>query len=139
MTAAEPWEELISVERVLWCHQEGIRRYHGQGDVTEKAQDCVRGILGNAWSAALYREPEEATQGLCFTCCLLTYLTKGHCFIDGNKRVGWLAATEILAGFRLTIVATEDEAYDLVLKIVEEDLDPDFVVDWVAERLDWLH
>ncbi len=50
-----------------------------------------------------------------FRGCLLYYLMKNHCFVDGNKRVGWAACMEVLRALGLTVTATDKEAEDFEL------------------------
>jgi death on curing protein len=137
-----PWVDLITVEAVFESHQEAIRLHGGTAARPATAEDCVKGSLGslgNAWSAALYEEPEEAQKGLCFAAHALVYLVRNHCFTDGNKRVAWVAAMLVLAQYRLTVKATTDEAELLVNQIITEDLDAGAVLTWLAQRLEWFH
>lgn len=62
-----------------------------------------------------------------------------HCFVDGNKRVAWASAMVVLAGLRLTLSASEDEAYDFMMGMIENHLDHDEILDWIADRLEWVH
>jgi len=137
---AQPWAELITRERVLELHQEGMIGYGDEaGGVPDSADECVDGAIGNAWTAALYREPEEAVRGLCFLTHLLMYLVRDHCFTDGNKRVAWLSAMEVLASKRLTLAASADEAEDFMRQVIVENLSADEVTAWMADRLEWIH
>jgi prophage maintenance system killer protein len=104
----EPWAQLISADGILDLHAESIRRYGGDPTPTP-LPGCVERSLGAAWNAELYAASEQAIQGCCFAGCLLYYLIMNHCFIDGNKRVGWVACMEILRGLGLTVNATDDE------------------------------
>jgi death-on-curing protein len=98
-------------------------------------EGCIEGCLGNAWSAKVYTE-EEDQYSLIFVAYLLFYLAKNHCFIDGNKRVAWMAAMDVLMRYNLTINATDDEAVQFVLDIVENKIsDGNKVADWLADRV----
>lgn len=139
MSDQPAWVEFITLERVFELHADGIREWGGLGSLTPNSRPCVEGSIGNAWAGALYQEPEEATRGLSFVAFLLVYLAKNHCFVDGNKRVAWSAAMDILAARNLTVGATTEEAEDLMNCIIQEDRGADFVADWIASRLDWIH
>ncbi len=78
----QPWEDLITMDTIVDLHGELIDRYGG--DKTGPRAGCVEGSLGAAWNAELYTAAEDAVRGLCFAGCLLFYLLKNHCFIDGN-------------------------------------------------------
>lgn len=134
----QPWASLITTERIMELHGLAIEKFGGPPDVPDTATGCVDGALGNAWTASLYREPDESLVGLCFTSYLLVYIARDHCFTDGNKRVAWLSCMEVLAQRRLTLDATTEEAEKLMTRIIEDRLDPDLVADWVAARLVWV-
>jgi len=92
--SAEPWSHLITRDTIQEIHDECIVRFGGDG--TPNAKDgCVEGSLGAAWNAELYTDEAESG-GLCFAGCLFYYLVNNHCFVDGNKRVGWAACMEVL-------------------------------------------
>jgi death on curing protein len=134
-----PWNHLISLDRVLELHQRGLLE-HSQAvlAVGELAKDCVDGRLGNAWTSETYRADEDDIYpGLCFCGFLLYYLVRGHCFPDGNKRVAWASAMAVLASIGLTINATDDESYDLVIGIAEARIRSGMeVVQWLGRKLE---
>jgi prophage maintenance system killer protein len=116
----EPWSHLISTEVILKIHSECIERFGG--DSTSAARDgCIERSTGAAWSAELYLENPDAVFGLCFAGCLLFYLMKNNCFVDGNKRVGWAACMEVLRVLGLTITATQEEVESFCLAILDKD------------------
>jgi hypothetical protein len=93
---------------------------------------------GNAWTSETYRADEDNVYpGLCFCGFLLYYLVRGHCFPDGNKRVAWASAMAILASIGLTVNATDDESYDLVIRIAEGKIQSGMeVVQWLGRKLE---
>ncbi len=135
---AEPWAHLVSRDVILEIHRECIARFGGDPSNTPKG-GCVERSIGAAWSAELYSENPDAVEGLCFAGCLLYYLIKNHCFVDGNKRVGWAACMEVLRTLGLTVHATDDEIEEFCLAIIEND-PPQVkgavdVAVWLAPRL----
>ncbi len=76
--------------------------------------------------------------GLILAAHLLFYIAKDHCFIDGNKRVAWLACVEFFKNLQLTLRADEDEAYELMIDLSSEGstLTAADVAVWLAERLE---
>ena len=50
---------------------------------------------------------------------LLESLVRNHPLVDGNKRLGWVAAVVFLRLNGLRLVAPEDPAYDLVIAVAE--------------------
>ena len=54
---------------------------------------------------------------------LLQSVVKGHSLIDGNKRLGWLAAAVFLELNGATVTAAHnDDVYDLVMRVAAEDV-----------------
>ena len=48
---------------------------------------------------------------------LLESLVGNHALVDGNKRVGWLAIVVFYGLNGITLVAPDDDAYDLVIGV----------------------
>jgi hypothetical protein len=89
------------------------------------------------YNAEIYLEGKKhAKAGLAFASYALFYLVRNHCFVDGNKRVAWLAAADILAALGLGISATEDEAFALMENVISHVINGgDEVALWLASRL----
>ena len=62
---------------------------------------------------------------------LLHSLARNHAFVDGNKRVAWLAAGAFYWANGWELDAPDDPAYDLVIAVATGELD----VDAIAEQL----
>lgn len=138
----KPWESLISLERIMELHGKAMTKVGQAPTVDRKTRDCVDGRLGNAWTGESYvGDARDARPGLCFAGFLLFYLVRDHCFPDGNKRIGWVAAMEILARIGLTVKATDDEATDFVTRIADQERDDSVKSGldaslWLAGRLE---
>ena len=133
--SAEPWDGLVSLASIVELHGEAISRYGGDGTPTPH-DGCVEKSLGAAWNAELYAGPDGGVPGLCFAGCLLYYLIKNHCFIDGNKRVAWATSMEVLRGLGVTIDATDDAAEQFCLDVISGTVgDAVDVAAWLADRL----
>ena len=129
-----PWSHLVTFDRVLELHADGIRRFSGATGV--RSTDCVESSLGSAWSAQLYMDEEQLGFPLTFATYLFVYITKNHCFEDGNKRLGWYVLGETLGRMGLTIEASDDEATDFVMGVAAQQ-PPNYpaVQNWIAQRL----
>ena len=137
---AKPWERLITPARVHELHLEGIKRYsEGVAQARSGVEDCVEGALGKAWTSAGYEEDEGADPGLSFAAHLIKNLAVDHCYLDGNKRVAWLSAMEVLSELSLTLDATDDEAYEFMMAILSHQMTLGEVVIWISERLVSVH
>ena len=62
---------------------------------------------------------------------LLQSIVAHHPWVDGNKRLGWLATTIFLDISGAALAISGDDAFDLVLAVAEGRLD----VEGIAERL----
>jgi death-on-curing protein len=138
MTGVQPWDHLISYDEVLSLYAESIARYGGEGSAPKLG--CVEQTLGNAYSAELYSN-SQSSLGLVFSGYLLFYLIRDHCFIDGNKRIGWVCAMRVLASLGLTVDVTQEGATSLCFRIADSTSrdainDGSQVVIWIAERLE---
>jgi len=133
----DQWAGLITPERILALHREGSVRYGGDPTQRKEDVDCVDGRIGSATNAAAYCVEGDEDWGLILASYLLFYLAKDHCFVDGNKRVAWLAAIEILKNLQLTVNASAEEAYDFMLEVSEgSSTNAAAVAVWLAERLE---
>ena len=129
---------LITRDDVLQLHAEGIRRWGGKHSSKRlDSGDCVDGRIGNAASAEVYASDDERIRpGLRFAGFLLFYLASDHCFGDGNKRVAWMAAMQVLADQGLTVEAPEDDTYAFMDSVAKGEIKRgQDVVTWLAERL----
>lgn len=131
----EHYEHILCTERVLELHAEGIRRYQ-EGEVASPRPGCVEACLGNAYNAELYQGSASRGFGLIFAAYVLFYLVRDHCFMDGNKRLGFLAAMDVLASLGLTLDCTDDDAYEMVTLVATgEWRSATAVIDWLVPRL----
>lgn len=132
-----PYSHLLTLDRVLELYALGITRFKGTGGPPQSG--CVEGSLGSAWTAEIYRsqtDDPDSRPGLLFAAYVFVYLAKNHCFPDGNKRVAWLSLVDVLAMLKLTLRASDDEAYDFVIAVVKGERSTDDVVTWLASRLE---
>jgi death-on-curing protein len=131
-----PWSALITVARVSELHAAGLQKYGGRGGPSDP-EDCIDAALGAAYSAELYTVGKRhATTGLAFSGFLIFYLAKRHCFTDGNKRVAWMSAMDVLAQHALSVRATTEEAKQIIDDIMDRKINSGAeVTAWLAPRL----
>lgn len=113
-----PWEVAITADRVRVLLEQTVAKEKSLRGGEKLG--CVDGSLGNAWAGEQYLEQDGAVRpGLAFGCFLLLYLARNHCFADGNKRVAWMAFSEVMLGLGLEIEATADEVVTFVEEIAK--------------------
>jgi len=121
----------LSMEDVLDLHDEGMRRY----TPLEPRGIKDRGLLESAVMA-----PQQTWGGDYLYSSLaemaavyLMGLAQNHAFEQGNKRVGLAACSQFLRrnGYQLTL--TQDEAINLMLRVVNGEIDRDGVVEIIED------
>jgi death-on-curing protein len=77
----------------------------------------------------LYPTPEDKAAAL------LHGIVTGHPFVDGNKRTGYALARLLLQDAGLDIRSSQDEKYDLVIRVATGTLDAEGVRSWLQGRV----
>lgn len=99
-------------------------------------EGCVEGAIGTAVNSASYHLDSDEPNDLHVAAYLLRSLAKNHCYIDGNKRIAWLACLEVLAVHSaVTIEADQDEAAEVVERVAQGQMAIDELINWLAMRL----
>lgn len=103
----------LTLAEVLEIHQDQIVRYGGQAGtrdlgLLESALGMPKASVGSAYVHADIFEMAAA---------YLFHLVQNHPFIDGNKRVGAVAAIVFLALNDIDLVAPTGALYDLVMAL----------------------
>ena len=131
----EPWSAWMTETLVCELHQRALAEHGGRPG--RRSEGCVSGALGNAWSAQLYEGGgEDGSPNLfVFAVRLFLYLLRDHCFVDGNKRVAWLALDVVLRQEELTIDETDEAAHAFVRNASENAFSDADVVAWLDARL----
>jgi death-on-curing protein len=124
---------LITVDRVRDIHRVAIELFGGSPSPHEKREGCLDSSIGAARSRCAYQFTEDDV--LQWAAGMLFYLAKNHCMDDGNKRIAWMAAEDVLRSWGLRIVASIDEAEAFVLSVAAGKIDADEVAAWIADHL----
>lgn len=127
------WQDYIPLSKLLDLQRRSIDRFGGMHGSARR--DCPEATLANAWSATLY-DSSKFPEYLKFAGYLLFYLNRAHCFLDGNKRIGWAAANYVVltAGFR--IETTDEDAISFCLAVAASQVSSGLnVVEWLAARV----
>jgi death-on-curing protein len=97
-------------------HQELIVEYGGSPGVRAGGDDLIESALLRPRQRLDY-EPDSDLAAL--AAAYMFGLAKNHGYIDGNKRVAFASAATFLLLNGLRLTATEAEAYDVVIGVVE--------------------
>jgi death-on-curing protein len=103
----------LTLDEVLALHADQIRRYGGRRGIRDI--ELLKSALGTPQAtfegALLHSTLSEMAAAYLF------HLVQNHAFIDGNKRVGLIAALAFLGLNDVSIEADPDELTDLVLGV----------------------
>ena len=135
--SAHPWDDSISCERILQLHALTLSAHGGAAGTTNPdIVACIESALGTAWYADQVAHDDDDTQpGLVFSGYLLYYLAKKQCFVDGNKRMAWLAITFALQTLDLTVDCSDDEAEAIIIDLIVGRMDAPAIVGWIEDHL----
>jgi len=62
---------------------------------------------------------------------VMSWIIKGHPFVDGNKRTGFEAGDALLRKNALMIVCSPEEGLDLTLAIAKDEMSESEIVQWL--------
>ncbi len=105
----------LSVAMVQQIHEDQIQRYGGSLGVRELGLLESAVAMPQAGSVKQYFHTDIFEMAAAY----LFHLVKNHPFVDGNKRVGAMAAYAFLGLNRIKITASAEDFGDLTLAIAE--------------------
>lgn len=121
----------LSLEDALTLHDDTIVEEGGEPGVLDL------GLLDSAVSMARqqlggeYLHPDLPSMAAAY----LFHLAMNHGFVDGNKRVAFLAAMVFLLENGKTIDASPTQAETMVLAVARGEMDKQQIARWVNEHL----
>ena len=122
---------MIGRDEALFYHRELVRRFGGADGVRDEG--VLDASLNRPYATFggedLFPGPEDKAAAL------MHGIITGHPFIDGNKRTGYALARLILQDEGLDIQASQEEKYDLVIRVATGELDADGVRSWLQGRV----
>ena len=128
--------EYLQPKDVLVIHEYSINRYGGLPGLNPKeGMDCVEDkcYLPQQSFDGIERDPSIEEKAAVY----MYYFTIGHCFVDGNKRVGYLVASTFLNLNGYEFKLSDKELYKMSMSINNNEKRPTFnrVVDWVRKHI----
>ncbi len=103
----------LALDEVLALHVDQIRRYGGRPGTRDL--ELLKSALGTPEASydGAYLHPSVAEMAAAY----LYHIVRNHPFVDGNKRVGLIAALVFLGLNKLTLAADPEALFDLVLGV----------------------
>lgn len=115
--------DFLTKDDVLAIHRNQIERYGGSMGLRDPA------LLESAIAMpdATFAENHLHADLYEMAAAYLFHITQNHPFIDGNKRVGIMAAIVFLAFNEIELIADEDELEMIVMKVASGNCDKDTI------------
>jgi death-on-curing protein len=120
----------LSVGQVLALHRRQLAVFGGSGGLRDRGglEAAVARPRMTFGGEDLY--PDRASKAA----ALLHSLVMNHPFVDGNKRVGAMAAELFLAANDTQVTASDDELTSLTLTAAQGRLDAEAIAIWFRQR-----
>lgn len=117
--------KLLCVYDILEIHKEAIEIFGGSFGYFRDTESKIKSIFDQQYPHFGYDKYPTPFKKAAM---LWYFLTKNHCFVDGNKRVGFYAAAILLKINGYIDRVDDDEAYDKAIQItcsqlIRDDLD----------------
>ena len=112
-------------------HSELLREHGGAPGVRDGGEALIDSALARPRNRFAY---ESAADLADLAAAYLFGLAKNHGYIDGNKRIGFAAAATFLLLNGLRLTASEADAYDTVLGLIEGRLSEKDVARWMRSH-----
>ena len=103
----------LGLEEVLEIHQDQIERYGGSAGIRDMALLQSALAMPRAGSRGQYFHTDVKEMAAAY----LFHIVKNHPFVDGNKRVGAMAAFAFLKLNDITLMAPESAFEKVVLSV----------------------
>lgn len=119
----------LNRDAVLAAHEVSLSRFGGSPGIRD--EHLLDSALARPEMIAHY-EPTATVYRL--AAAYAFGLAKNHAFVDGNKRIGFLAAYMFLRDNGYRLIATEQEVVELMLAVASSAMGEDQVAEFFASR-----
>jgi len=130
--------QYLTKEHVYLIHDESIKNFGGDNGIYNNTDDKIESILSQQFPIF---EQDKYPNIFQKAAMLLYFFTKGHCFVDGNKRIGILSTIVFLDINGYESDMENDEGYDKTMEIsvshipeCSRDEYIDYLAGWLCER-----
>jgi death-on-curing protein len=125
------------LEEPLWLSRQAIEIIHGEQLAEHGGRPGVRDL--NGLEAAIARPRQhwtyaDGTELPELAAILCEALARGHPFVDGNKRTGFLAAFAFLRINGLDFTADEDDVVDVIESLASGALSVQELTEWISNQ-----
>lgn len=122
----------VSAADLIAMHALLITRFGGMAGITEAGFGRLESVVAaphlSAFGVELFADVPSKAAALCYA------LVRLHPFSDGNKRVALVALDVWLRRNRLTLTATNDQAYQAMMALAAGEMERDALIAWVRQH-----
>ncbi len=108
-------------------HEEMLREHGGSPGVRAGGDDLIESALMRPQQRLAY-EPDSDLPALATS--YLFGLAMNHGYVDGNERVAFAAAATFLVWNGVQLTASEPDAYDIVIGMIDGQYSEGAIADW---------
>jgi death-on-curing protein len=119
----------IRIDAVLAAHTKQIARHGGIEGVRD--QGLLESALSRPRNLLAYGAPDLPDLAACYAAGIV----RNHPFLDGNKRTALATCRAFLFINGFSIVASQDEKAEHVLRLAASELSEETFAQWLRERL----
>ena len=121
---------MISVQEALEIHKILIEQFSGKHGLRDLSllESALQRPFQTFDGGELYSTPIQKSAAI------MESIVRNHPFVDGNKRTGYVLARLTLLNNGVDIDASQNEKYQLVMKIAENQIDFDEIVKWLDKN-----
>lgn len=120
---------LPEVDDVLRIHARQIERFGGAEGVRDP--EGIGAAIGRGEHLMAYAEPTIVEVAAAVSASLI----RRHCFVDGNKRVGFGVLHFILGAHDLRLDVTERDAAETVRRLAASEIDEEAYAAWASANV----
>jgi death on curing protein len=118
----------LPAELVIAIHEEQLRQFGGPPGIRD--QGLLESALGRPQHKFAYGNEDLATLAAAYA----FGLARNHAFVDGNKRIAFLAMVTFLGLNDIEFVVPEPEAVVMMLAVATGEVDEDGLARWIRDN-----
>lgn len=118
----------LTTDLVLAIHDEQLRTFGGPPGLRD--QGLLESVLARPINKHAYGSDDLATLAAAYG----YGLARNHAFVDGNKRIAFLAMVTFLGLNDIDFVVPETEAVAIMLAVAADEIDEDGLARWIHDN-----
>jgi death-on-curing protein len=118
----------LSTDLVIAIHEEQLRQFGGPPGIRD--QGLLESALGRPLNKYAYGSEDLAALAAAYG----YGLAQNHAFIDGNKRIAFLAMVTFLGLNDIDFVVAEPDAVVVMLAVAAGEVDEDGLTRWIRDN-----